>query len=1078
MFGGAGGAGGGGNVDSTIGFLSLGTAYLGSIGGDGSGGLGGGGGGGGGSGGLVLTGTAVNVTTGAFDVTGGAGGGGVAGGGIAGSGGGGGAGLVLLDGGVVTVTGSTIAGGVGGNAGSTGGAGGAGLFLYNGGALVNQTGAIRGGNGGGVALLANSGGDGGAAALSNLGTIANQATIAGGTGGYGVTGGGRGGIGLVAWGGSVENAATGTISGGQGGSLRQAGTFFPAGHGGAGVQFLDGQAASLTNAGTIEGGVGGATPAGDNPIGVGGVAIVGAASGNISVVNSGTINGGVDSRSAVRSNAISLFGSGNRLELLSGSTINGNVVVSGGAANTLVLGGATDGTFDASQIGAMQQYRGFDTYEKTGASTWTLTGTGSQDWSVVTGALKADTNSLAGNVRFAGGAGSRSVTFDQAFDGTYGGTISGDGTATKTGPGTVTLAGPSAVDWTISAGGLVAAAERFGGNTAIAAGASLTFDQVTAATYAGLLSGSGSIRKTGSGQLSLTGDSSAFTGATSVEGGTLSVDASLANSAVTVLNGATLGGTGTVGATMVQSGAIIAPGNSIGTLSVSGNLLLAPGSTYEVEIAGSGASDRIAVTGSATVTGSRVGVTALDPQTSYIDGQRYTIITAAGGVTGSVAGVDSRSAFLALTVDQQPNQVDLVIQVKESDPGTPPGGDPGTPPGGVPGPGTPPPAVFQTVAQTPTQFSTALALNSLPQAGGTLALYNSLLMLDAASARAAFDLLSGEVHASAKTVLAEESGAVRSAAVDRLRSAFGSVGAAPMATLSYGFSADLAPSATGPMPRPGSDRFAVWGQGHGSWGRTDGDVNTGRLTSSTGGLMVGADMALFDSIRVGLLAGYSHSAFKASGRLSSGESDNYHLGVYGGGQWGAFGVRTGASYTWHDVETRRTVAFAGFGDNPRADYSAGTAQVFGELGYRIDLGRAAFEPFAGLAYVNLQTDGFRETVGTAALTARGDDTSIGYLTLGLRASTNVAVRSMDLTLRGALAWRHAFGDVDPAATLAFSGSSRFSVAGIPIEKNAALVEAGLDLAISRTATLGVSYTGQLAENVQDHTFKGVLAVKF
>jgi fibronectin-binding autotransporter adhesin len=74
--------------------------------------------------------------------------------------------------------------------------------------------------------------------------------------------------------------------------------------------------------------------------------------------------------------------------------------------------------------------------------------------------------------------------------------------------------------------------------------------------------------------------------------------------------------------------------------------------------------------------------------------------------------------------------------------------------------------------------------------------------------------------------------------------------------------------------------------------------------------------------------------------------------------------------------------------------------------------------------------------------------------------------------------RHAFGDVDPSATLAFAGSSGFAVAGLPIAKNAALVEAGLDLAISQSATLGVSYTGQLAEDAQDHAFKGVLAVRF
>lgn len=581
--------------------------------------------------------------------------------------------------------------------------------------------------------------------------------------------------------------------------------------------------------------------------------------------------------------------------------------------------------------------------------------------------------------------------------------------------------------------------------------------------------------KQDSGSWRLDGGSASFTGGAVIQAGRLSVNGDLSGSPVTVMSGAELGGNGTVGTTTVNSGGTLAPGNSIGTLTVAGALVLAPGSTYAVEIAGNGTSDRIVVTGSATVTGSNVTIAALDPQASYQRGQRYTILAAGGGVVGSFAGVTTQSAFLDLSLNPATGTVDLAVQVKNGPPVDP--ADPGTPPGTSPGPAAP--AVFQTVAQTRNQYATALGLNSLPQAGATLAFYNGLLMLDAVTARRAFDVLSGEIHASAKTARVEESSILRSTSIDRLRSAFGSVGAAPMVTMNYGFTADLAPAVKGPMPKLASaERFAVWGQGYGAWSRSDGDRNASKLTRSTGGLVIGADLAMLDTMRIGVLAGYSHSEFKASDRLSSGESDNYHLGVYGGGQWGALGLRTGASYTWHDVETSRQVAFAGFGNSLRSDYNAGTAQVFGELGYRFDVGQVAFEPFAGLAYVDLRTDGFNETGGIAALSARSDDTNVGYSTLGLRASTAFALSGMDLTLRGGLAWRHALGDVDPQATLAFAGSTPFAVTGVPIATNAALIEAGLGLGISKSVKLGVSYTGQLAQDAQDHAFKASLAVKF
>jgi len=76
------------------------------------------------------------------------------------------------------------------------------------------------------------------------------------------------------------------------------------------------------------------------------------------------------------------------------------------------------------------------------------------------------------------------------------------------------------------------------------------------------------------------------------------------------------------------------------------------------------------------------------------------------------------------------------------------------------------------------------------------------------------------------------------------------------------------------MPTLNTDRFAVWGQGYGSWGQTDSDRNAARLTRSTGGLVVGADAAVFDTLRFGMIAGYSRSDFDAKGRFSSGESDN------------------------------------------------------------------------------------------------------------------------------------------------------------------------------------------------------------
>src|SRR5690606_33083737 len=113
-------------------------------------------------------------------------------------------------------------------------------------------------------------------------------------------------------------------------------------------------------------------------------------------------------------------------------------------------------------------------------------------------------------------------------------------------------------------------------------------------------------RKQGAGGLTLAGDSSGFAGATTVSAGTLRVDG-LLGGRVTVEDGATLGGAGTVGDTTVQAGATLAPGNSTGTLRIDGDLVFEAGARYEVEVdpAGTG-SDLVEVTGTASLQGGSV----------------------------------------------------------------------------------------------------------------------------------------------------------------------------------------------------------------------------------------------------------------------------------------------------------------------------------------------------------------------------------------------------------------------------------------------------------------------------------------
>lgn len=126
----------------------------------------------------------------------------------------------------------------------------------------------------------------------------------------------------------------------------------------------------------------------------------------------------------------------------------------------------------------------------------------------------------------------------------------------------------------------------------------------------------------------------------------------------------------------------------------------------------------------------------------------------------------------------------------------------------------------------------------------------------------------------------------------------------------------------------------------------------------------------------------------------------------------------------------------------------------------------------------MDRDGFAERGGTAALSGLGQDTDVTFSTLGLRAATDFALGALRATARGTLGWRHAFGDVTPTAALAFAGGAAFGVAGTPIARNTLLLEAGLDVNLTDTVTLGLSYTGQIAQDAVDQSIRGTITARF
>ena len=273
---------------------------------------------------------------------------------------------------------------------------------------------------------------------------------------------------------------------------------------------------------------------------------------------------------------------------------------------------------------------------------------------------------------------------------TFGGIISGSGGIFKQGTGTVDLSGVNTYSGgTMINGGTLAlsGAGSLPPTSAVLLSTGTTFDlttstidqtigdltgstasqillgsnQLTFGTnnpttqiFEGVMSGSGSIFKQGTGTANLSGVNT-YGGTTTVNGGTLSITGQIggtatnvnanaildvsgivASTTTTISNGGLLKGTGTVG-TLINSGTV-SPGNSIGTITVLGNYTQNPGADLPIEIADDGSSDLLDIIGG---TATLAGTLTLTPEPGvYPAGSRFRFMN-----------YDSRTGTLTLIED-------------------------------------------------------------------------------------------------------------------------------------------------------------------------------------------------------------------------------------------------------------------------------------------------------------------------------------------------------------------------------------------------------------------------------------------
>ncbi|MDQ8038001.1 MAG: autotransporter domain-containing protein [Pedobacter sp.] len=759
----------------------------------------------------------------------------------------------------------------------------------------------------------------------------------------------------------------------------------------------------------------------------------------------------------------------------------GGLQLSSDLYRTLALG-SNNGSL---QVAGVQEWRfggqltGSGNLIKTGTGTLIYTGVADQTGIIEVAAGKLQVGegyvgTLLGNVQVDSGA---TLAFARDDLTQYGGVVSGDGDVVKQGLGELVLTGDHlfAGDLVITNGtvrlGNGGSTGSLTGGADLQNGSNLIVDRSGVAEISEDLKGNGNLRMVGTGELRLPGDSHLFTGHSYIDNGSIRLNGQLGGD-MDVASGALLQGTGNLlGNLVLASGARFAPGNSIGTMNVA-SLTMNSGSVLEIEVNDAGASDKVVVSGTASLAG-ELRVKPLPGDYSQPGCCTFTILTASA-VNGTFDQVINDLAFINTNVNYLPTSVELEFIRNAAGFGSIPG-------------------------LTWNQQQVSGALDKLEAQDPANPLVQLVVPLTTAEATQAYTLLSGDSLLSAANASSRMGFRFNHLLTSRssrlgLASRGGNTGdvgksltavrsgSMPEAPAAFGKEAPASFSAAQHYDGPTSKVEGLWLEANGFKLSEDSDDTVGSASSTLSGqlLALGIDGYWSDNFILGFGAGYMTGTLEADNRQADGDATAQFIGSYA--RWesaSGWHYKTALTLAQQNTDQKRNGTIGGVSAQATSSVDVQSATLEFEAGLALHLGSFGLRPYVLLDAQMLKRDAIEESgAGPADLSVAAESDVIGDIGLGMEVSRPwLTSGARWAQLVAGVALLQPVGDTQREQTVSFSGANdSFTIKATPNDSAALQLTFGGEWYLSKSLALWGGYEGRISGSTQEHN--GVLSFQY